>query len=86
MTKRESYLKKEANRRFSIGDNFYPVNRNTGNIITDTIYKIERNLNFSNYYEEEDILCNGGNIYAKGTWAINLTKQKENKESNYSII
>jgi hypothetical protein len=79
-------LIEEAKKRFSVGDQYHPVNSQSCTVTTGTIYKIERDLVDSTYFDDGDVLCNGGNLYSKGTWAINLTNKNENKESNYSII
>lgn len=68
--KKELKLIEQAKEMFSIGDRFHPVNTSSGTVMEDSHpYIIERDLDRSIYYPEEDVLCNGGNIYAKGTWA-----------------
>jgi hypothetical protein len=81
-------LIEEAKRRFSVGDKYHPINSQSCAVITTTTFKIERNLDDSTYYDDTDVLCNGGNIYVKGVWAPNLTipVNKGTNESNYSII
>ena len=82
-------LIEEAKKRFSVGDQYHPINSQSCTVTTNSIFKIQRDLDDSTYFEDGDVLCNGGNIYAKGVWSTNLTKKVENKgtnESNYSII
>ena len=81
-------LIEEAKKRFSVGDQYHPVNSQSSTVTTNTIFKIKRDLDDSIYFDDEDVLTNGGNLYAKGVWAPNLTipVNKGTNESNYSII
>jgi hypothetical protein len=80
-------LIEEAKKRFSVGDQYHPVNSQSCTLATNTTFKINRDLDDSTYFEEDDVLCNGGNIYAKGVWAPNLTiPVNKNNNKFYSII